>query len=501
MNNQLFNNTLYSAIDKIVVIIIGFVFVAMMVTQIGKDQYGVYLILSMLSITAALNIFDLGLEVSVQYYISYYSYNKFRQKIIIVYSIILYICLGVFFSTLLYFLSSRIALTIDSVAITTNTLEHMIKVIAINLFFQFIMVALKAILEGARFFYLTKILNSVSLIIQSIAIIWIVTLNHNLINVFEMVLLITILKIVVLLYWINKHLKHDYLSCKLGSRKNLLLFKKIVKYGFDILGSRLIGFIFNQTDKLLIWKFLTPMWMTIYDIVTKPIMPLRMVIQILNTTLIPEIALYYKNHNYNNILRIYTRFVEYTYLIIFPISFILLFYIDTIINLWIGNNYDKYSYLSVIVIFTYILLPISAISGTIIVGLKAVNKILIIMTISAFINLILSVLFIDTIGIKGLLFATLIAEYFLVIPYNSRLERLIGLKSYIYQKVFKIFLFHIPLIGLLFVLKQLIVNPLISISIVLLFLIIQFYINYKFLLTLREQKFLLNKFLKERGIK
>jgi len=494
MNNQLFNNTLYSALDKIIVIIIGFVFVAMMVTQIGADQYGVYLILSMLSITGALNIFDLGLEISVQYYISYYGGNRFRQKMIIIYSVLLYLVLGTLFSILLYLLSSQLASTIDSEVMSTDVLAYMLKIISINLFFQFIMIALKAILEGARFFYLTKILNSISLILQSVAIIFIVSVNHDLTTVFEIILGVTILKIVVLLYWIKKHLKHNYFDSKLGNKRNLLLLRKIIKYSLDVLGSRLVGFIFNQTDKLLIWKFLTPMWMTIYDIVTKPIMPLRMVIQILNTALVPEIAFYHKKQEYKNILNIYTKFVEYSYLIIFPISFILLFYIDIILNLWIGEEYGKYNYLSIIVIFTYILLPISAISGTIIAGLKAVNKILIVMTISAFINLILSVIFIDSIGIKGLLLATLIAEYYLVIPYNSRLEELIGMKSYIYKKVLKIFWFHTPLITLLIILKLLVINPLVGICVALCFMIIQFYVNYKFLLDSKEQEFLLKKF-------
>jgi O-antigen/teichoic acid export membrane protein len=498
MNNQLFNNTLYSALDKLITTIVGFVFISIIVNHIGADKYGVYLILSMFSITGALNIFDLGLEVSIQYYISYYSNNKFRQNIIIVYSVLLYFSLGTFFSFVLYIFSSEIASTIHSKELSIETIEIVLKIVTLNLFFQFIMVSFKAILEGARYFSLTKMLNSGFFIIQSILIIIAVKNNYGLIIIFQIIVLITLFKILILIYWVNKYLKHHYLNIRLISTKNLVLLKKILKYSFEILGTRLVGFVFNQTDKLLIWKFLTPMWMTIYDIVTKPIIPLRMVIQILNTALIPEIANYYKEKKYQEIMKLYVKLVKYTYIIILPLSFILLFYIDVILSIWIDKSYSGYSYLSIIVIFTYLLLPISAISGTIITGLKAVDKILLTMSISAFVNLILSIVFIGQVGISGLLIATLIAEYYLVIPYNKKLEKILDIKSLIYSKFFKLLLFHVPMIMLLVLIKIYLNNNFISIIVAFIFLLIQYVLNYKFLLNAEEKQFLRKKFLRKK---
>jgi len=492
LKSTILNNTLITAFERIVLLITSLVFVSLFINKVGADIYGIYLILSMLSIFGSLNIFDLGLEVSMQYYISFYQNHKRIKSLIMYYGFVLYFILGSILATVLYIFDATIVSSISSISIGTQELTDIIHIVILNLFLQFIMLSFKSTLEGLRFFIITRTLNTIFIVIQSVLIILVLYISNSILHVFQIIFIMTLLNTIVLSYFLIKNADLTLKNTNLFKKRNLIFLKKISIYSLEVFSTRIVGFIFNQTDKLLIWKFLTPMWMTIYDIVTKPIMPLRMITQVLNSALIPEVANEHKNKNNKKILLIYLRFVKYAYILIIPISFLLMFYLDTLITVWISEEYAQYSNLSIIIIFTYLALPIAAIAGTVITGLKEVKKTLLFINIAAVINLGLSIYFLDSMGIAGLLLATLIAGYYLLAPYNKLLEKTLGLKTKVFRRTFKLFLFHLPLTGIL-ILAKLYLPNLIGIILSLFLVIIQYGLNYNYILSKKEKTVIKSK--------
>lgn len=487
MSNKLAKNTLYAAYDKFITTGLGFIFIPVAINFLGKELFGVYLILTMFTVFGALSFLDLGLGTGVQYYISIKKENKKQLQQMVITTLLLFLLISIFFSTIFYLTIPYLVNFIDNTVVSNDLLRYYLILLAINFFMQFLIIAYTSILEGMSLFYIVYRNNIIYNSIQIIIVSYLLSKNGNLNFVFEFFCFITAIRLTHFHFIVNKYTRIQFKIYLL----DMLLVMDLISYSLYIFINRIIGVINNQIDRLLIIKFLSPVWMTVYEIVTKPVAPIKLIVQILNATILPHIAELYESAQYEKIRFFYRDIVRYCYLIILPISIFLFFYLEIILRVWAGSDNEKYSYLSRVIIITFLLTPISDIAGTVIAGIKAVKPTIKYSVFSTLINVILSIFLMGKYGILGLLLATFLSILFVLKPIINIIEEKIKTKLDVLSMIGPIFLSHIPFAILISINNIIVKNLFFNLIFMFFLLVMQFIFNY-FIFTNESEKKIFN---------
>lgn len=492
LSASLLKNTSYAAIDKISTISIGLIFIPLGIRFLGADLFGLYIILMMFTLTGALSFLDIGFATGVEYFVSLNSQNNIELAKIINTSLSLFFLLGTVSTLIFYYFLPYVISFVSTDIVSVTELNRYLTLITFILWLQFIMTACTAILQGLSRFDIIYQANIFYNIIQNILVLALIYINGDLSMVFETIAIISIIKFI-----------HLYLYLPNRKAGNLVTFeniKEIASYSFLIFINRLIGLVNNQIDRLLIIKILSPLWMTVYEVVTKPIAPLSHVVQISNAALLPKIVEKHAIKDKDGIKKLYKNIVRYNYLLILPISCFLALYIEELLTLWVGKEYIEYADISRVVILTYLMLPILSTCGLVIAGIKEVKATFKYTVISMMINAILSLLLIQSFGLIGLLWATFVATLYLLIVYPKILDTKLLIQSKIHTDSTKIALFHLPLITLLLLNLAIATSIYLSIALAFILVAIQYLANFIFYLDTDEKSILKNIFKSNRAI-
>ncbi len=490
---RLFNNTLFTSIDYLILIVLNLLATPILITHFGIDGYGAFVFLSIFSIYGALSFFDLGMEGSLMNFVARFEAEGDKRKLqdTLSASLVYYSLLGLILGIAIYIFGDFIAarLADNGSALNHTHVKTSLSIISINIFLQFLTVPFAAVLQGLRRFMITKSINSIMNILRYLLIIIIAIYYHRIDYAFMIITGLTVLRLIILLSIFFIRLPHFH---GMQISFNYALLRTLFNYSSILFINRLIGLISNQIDKVLIWLYLVVANLTIYDVVSRPANLLRLVLSILNSAIIPEVARLHQLNDLVAIRKMYINLIRYAYLIILPILALLGVYINDLLRLWVGGEFVPHSYLAIILLAVYAVLPIPSISSTVVVGLEKVKQTIWIAIVATVINIILSLTLLHHLGLAGLLIATLVADIFCVLPYLSAMKRFLGFSI----RQFAASLLPIAIISLLFLACHTIQRLIFSDQtiIIILLAVVLFagncLVNYRYLLSDEEKLFL-----------
>jgi len=267
------------------------------------------------------------------------------------------------------------------------------------------------------------------------------------------------------------------------------ILRVLFSYSWILFVSRIIGIIFNQMDKFLIWLYLAVSQMAIYAVVVRPANLIRMLISILNSAIIPEVARLHHNKETARIRTLFINLVRYAYLIILPLLTVTYTYMDNLLSLWVGREFAPYSYMAVVMLSVYLLAPIPAMASTILTGLELIKKTIWISIVASIINIVLSLILLRSMGLVGLLVATLVAEIFIVFPYLAMMMRFLEMRAWeVLRPMLQIIAVAVPFAvlnaGVHATFGR---HPIVWIPVVAILTLGHYAVNYEFLLSTEEK--------------
>ena len=425
----LFDNTLFSSIDATILVALNLLATPILIRSLGTAEYGVFVFLSIFSTYGLLSFFDLGMEGSLLNFVARYEAAGEREKIqdCLSVTIIYYGGIGLLLGGALYLLSGAIAGRFIDDSGTLNRADVLLaaKVISLNVFIQFLSLPFRAVLQGLRRYVITKSVNSILMILQYIGLIAAAVYFEQISIAFMVILCITTLRLMLLGFIARFKTEH---FARMHFRIRTGIFRSLFSYSSVLLVSRIIGIIFNQMDKFLIWLFLATTQMAIYDIVVRPANLIRLLITTVNSAIIPEVARLHEKGDNEKIRELYVRLVRYTYLVMLPIIVLLYVWMEDILTFWVGAELGSNFNLAWIILTVYLLSPVGAVASTMAVGLEMVKKVLWISIAASIINVALSLTLLPLYGLAGLLIATLCAQLFMALPYYSFMRKTVGLE-------------------------------------------------------------------------
>ena len=493
---RLFNNTIFTSIDTFTIVVLNLLATPILIKNFGIEGYGVFVFLSIFSIYGMLNFFDLGMESALVYYVARFDTAGDRRKLQDTLSISLayYGFIGSILGVVLYLSAGLIASRFidENAALDQASVLTSISYISVNVFLQFLALPFSAVLEGMRRFAVTKSINSVMNILRYFLIAAVAIIFHRIDIAFLIILILTLIRLGVYLFiYTFKLPQFQHLRVRL----DLSLLRMLISYSSLLFINRIVGLIFNQIDKLLIWLYLAIGSMTVYDVVSRPAQLLRLTLGVLVSAVIPETARLFHLNDFAAIRKLYVNLVRYAYILILPMFVFIAVHIHDLLTIWVGRELAASSQLVLILLSCYLLIPIASISLTIIIGMEKVKRTLWISIASAVVNAVLSIAFVKPYGVAGLLSATLSAE---IVNAFSFLYMMLKILNMRFVEVAKPLL-RIASLTLIFSGIHLTIraattdNCYLTVALAGAIFILNYYVNYRYLLDDKERLFLMER--------
>lgn len=434
LKERIISSTLINIIGKFFNFLIQFLIITYLVKSIGKELYGlVVLILSLIGVT---NILESGFGLSITKYVAELKKKEDIDNItkLINVNFLIITIFGIIYCIILIFLNLYIELVFKIPSQYVVSVKRFVFVVLPVVMLELWDVSFVRILEGLQKFKSARICENAKWLLRFLFIILFIKLGFSLLgvafayffSVFFTFLLAFYLTKRALPFWKLKFNNFDITSTKL-----------IFGFSFWVFLAKFFSFISYKIDIFLIGIFLSPVNLSYYNIAYKIFEFLRYGQSLLTSTLVPvssQLSIELKDR----ITPLFLKATRYIITLNFPILVFAYFYVDRILYLFFGNSFS----VSVTLCRLFILCLFFTgfvIAGTeIMIGLNRLKNLIPIVIASSIFNFILSLILIHSIGVHGVVLGTFIANVLLTLGYLSNMIKFFKLNILDYLKyIFK----------------------------------------------------------------
>jgi O-antigen/teichoic acid export membrane protein len=213
-------------------------------------------------------------------------------------------------------------------------------------------------------------------------------------------------------YSISRYVDKNY-NYSFDQKINMPLFKSILKNVKDIFFGKMAGYVYSSTDNILISVFVNTLSVGLLGNYTQILIQLKMVINNAFTSTKPIIGHFLTttedlDHTFQ-ILKNYTFLRYVTVVLLFVPGFVLC---DSFISLWLGKNFVLSIAISLLIVTDIFIHFVHGALVDYIAGLGYFRQDRKISIIGAILNLVLSLLLVNSIGITGVLIGTVVSQSF-----------------------------------------------------------------------------------------
>lgn len=403
--NQRNKGIILSYIFIIVNIGVNFLYVPILLSYMGKGEYGLYQLMG--SIIAYFSIMDFGLSATtIKYYSKFKALNDQKNMenvlsisrivytlisgIILVISLVVYVNLEQFFGN---------SLTMEE----TSSAKMIFVVLVINIIVTFNnYVYLASILSHERFVF-SKMLSIISTILQPIAVILIMQ-NHP--SAFAMVLIVVsfnVLTSIVRVYYSKKILK---INIKLHNL-DIPLIKEMVKFSLAVFIAAFSDQIFWKADQIILGKMYGTEEVAVYSIAAQIYMLYMSLSTAISSVFLPRITSMVENKvSRKEISNLFIKVGRIQYYILGLVLSGFFLYGKSFILLWAGPDYELSYYIAMIIMVPFTIDLIQNIGLTILQALNLYGFRAKVFLFIAIINIVLTIFLVAKLGSIGAAVAT-----------------------------------------------------------------------------------------------
>lgn len=437
--NKLFNNTVVTAADYLVLILLSLVSTPILVNHLGIEGYGLFVFLSIFSVFNALSFFDLGMEGALMTYVAKWSamsaYEQIQKALTV--SVVYYGVIGLVLASVF---AVSAPMLIDQFLKSSTHLARPLAVTAANcvagtIVLQFLTVPLTAVLQGLQRFTTAKLINSVMNIIQYALLIAVVVTYGRIDLAFAALAGVAVLRLLTTAFVCGTAIP-ELSGLKLSV--DWQLFRQLSSYSSVLFVSRLIGLVMNQIDKLLLWLFMPIAALAIYDIAYRPGNLIRMLTSFTYGAVIPEAARLHQIGAIDTIRSVYLSMIRYAYLMIAPLIVWIGVNAYDILYLWVGEELASHWRYVPLVLLVFLLNVIPSIASTVAVGLELVSRTIRISIAGVIATVVCSAMLIQPLGLTGLFLGTIVGQLVMVVPYFRLLNKQLVIDASAYQSLIAI---------------------------------------------------------------
>ncbi len=407
--SQFVRNTLISASETVLLIIAAVITTPLILHALGDVRYGLYIFITMFSITGVLSFLDFGMEGALMTAIAKAEAVNDQPKLLGMRraGILYYALIGLFIGATIALFLKVVAgwMQIDISSLGSSSLWGLSCAAGINVALQFMAVPYVAHAQGLQRFVGIKTVNIVLNIVQYTAITLIAIGSQRLDLIIVSIATISALRVAFCGYLSHRLLKEANRTVPLN-----ICIRELSHSSSWLLGNRVVGLVYNNTHKGLISAGLPIANLGVFDVISRPASFFRVLLSMLYSALIPKSASLASRSKREALSRLFVHMTSIAAVVLLPVGCWLIGQAKNILSIWIGPEYAVYALALQLLIAAGILNVVTSIVSTMAVGMEIVPKTIKIAISVTTANLIASILCIPIFGVTGASIALCIAE-------------------------------------------------------------------------------------------
>lgn len=460
-SQRIINNTFINILNTGVGFILAYAMTPIILHRLGTTNYGLWVFLSIFSVSGYFSLLDLGFQGAAIKYVAEFAATNQRERLagIINASISFFSIAGLVGGLLLWlfniwFLPAVFHLPASQLHLT----QTLVSIMAIGFLVQFPAIAFSAVLEGLQRYDVLRGISVLLTIFSNVAI-WLWLTAGNGLPFLVGNLFLTGLITAVAYGWAVRRLMPTitWRPWHIETQVWRLLFALSGK----LFASKIVGLIFNNTDKIMIGIFLTVSQQTDYDIVNKLHVILLSLLSIVNQAILPAASELAAKADRQGLRSLVLRATKYSAAMVFPLFLFFLLMPRAAIVMWVGPTFAHLAPLVVLYCSHFVVTMFVGVSSTMLVGMNQVGRVLKISVWAAVMNFVISLTTVHWLGIQGLLLGTAVAYFISSWLYILAADRLFELpgRMFFNQTVRPLLIAASASIAVVLVARWLVPNP------------------------------------------
>lgn len=402
-------NTLMNIANTAFGFVVAYAMTPFILHRMGTEAYGIWVFLGIFSISGYFSLLDFGFQGATIKYIAEFSAKNDREQLerIVNATLLFFFGVGVISAILLFGFNALWLNTVFHLPVSQHAIvSTLVMILSASFLFQFPALALSAIIEGLQRYDYLRGVSILATLLSNAALLLFLRTDNGLPLVFGVTLAGSLLMTLLYAVLIRKLLP----DIRIGFRRvRYSAIRILLPLSSKLFASKIVGLIFNNTDKILIGIFLTVTFQTEYDIINKTHIILLSILSVFNQAVLPASSEFFSKEDTSTLQALLLRSTKYAAAAVMPAFLFLMIYPSSFLGAWVGSDFAHLGPLVQLYCVHIIVTMLVGVSSTMLVGVNKVGQVLKISLLAAALNLIISVATISRFGLAGIIAGTTIA--------------------------------------------------------------------------------------------
>ena len=422
MLRVLARNTLSNGGAIVAKVAINFLLTPFLILHLGKELYGVWILLISFSVSGTLSLLSLGVQSALIKFVAEYHALRKQKELneVISSTLLVYTLMGAFGAIGLVVFSH---LWFTHLFVIPAAHQHiarlMLYLMAIQVLFELPSLCFDGILAGVQRYDILAAMDVGKTALLAGLFAAALLSGKSVLFLSVITLFVTLAYSLGLILFANRELPEWRLTSKFD-RKQVF---DVVDMTKDLFILRLNGIIYNNMDKMIIAAVLTSTAITDYDIGNRIHSMALMVLGLAGTVVIPATSAAQARSEHDRIRMLFLKGTKYTLAMTLPVICALFVLAASMIRFWISPQYVGAALYARLFLAYLLFWVMTGVGWNMLIGVRETKAIVRIQIVSVAINLALSIILIRFIGIKGVIIATIIGNLVAFVPYMRLMVR------------------------------------------------------------------------------
>lgn len=411
-------NISFIVLSRIVTMTVSFALFPFIVGHVGKEVYGVYLIV--MSVTGYFGLLDFGVTSALTKYVSEYhgkgDFNGINR--IINASFSFYVIIGAIISFLLFLSSVYFTRFFKVDPSNIEVMRNLFIVASLSSLFVWPLSTFRGTIQGLNMWGADVAVNISNQVLLAAATFFMLTRGYGIVQLFIAMQVLTVVGNLVL---------YGVARGRIGLRilfpyTEFATFKFISNFSFFMFLSSLIAIFLYQVHNIIIGYFISMSAVSVYAVAYN----LQNYFRVINSTIggpswivASEMEGAYDYERQKQLLFKGTKFMSAVFL---PLIIIVFVFAKPFINYWMGPSFRESILPARIIILFWLFTGTSELATGLLSAKGVVRRPLIILLATAVLNLLISILFIKPLGIIAVALGLAVSTIFVAFPLYLRLS-------------------------------------------------------------------------------
>lgn len=406
-------------------IAISYLLTPFLINYLGKEQYGVWMILVTFTLSGSLSFFTFGFQGALIKYVAEHHALKQFRKLNEVFSatFLFYMAMALVCSIAVTIFAKFYLLNVFNIpAAEISTAQVIMYIFAVMVIFELPALAISAIIEGLQRYDMLAMLDVGRILAFSGAVLAILLSGHGL-KAIALAMLFSTLAYAVAMAICAKRLVP---ACRvvIGGDKQTL--RELFVFTRDLFILRINGLIYNNMDKMIIGVLLSTTFVTDYDIANRIHALALTVMGLAPSVVLPAASALDAANDKERSKQLLLKGSKYSTAMTLPFVIVLFILAEGLIRFWISPEYIHVALYARLFLLYLLFWPIIQVGWNMLVGVNKVRSIVPLQTFSVGVNLVISIVLVNYIGVAGTMIGTIVANLLIFFAYLRLISNTFG---------------------------------------------------------------------------